>query len=59
MSPHALEPLPHEQQNNNNTCLHSRLVDDIANAGGPNSGMVKCLECGMIIADPHPQREDS
>lgn len=59
MSSHALEPLSHKQQNNDKACQHNRLVEDVPDSSATNAGMVKCVECGTVIADPHVRRKNT
>lgn len=35
-------------------CRHKRLVDRILAKNGKETGKVRCLECGAIIADQTP-----
>lgn len=35
-------------------CRHKRLVDRILTDNGKESGKVRCLECGEVIADQTP-----
>lgn len=36
------------------TCRHKRLVDRILTDNGKETGKVRCLECGEVIADHTP-----
>ncbi|MBI4002237.1 MAG: hypothetical protein HY348_10680 [Nitrospira defluvii] len=35
-------------------CRHKRLVDRVLTENGQETGKVRCLECGEIIADHTP-----
>jgi hypothetical protein len=36
-----------------NSCAHSRAIDDVLTARGKRTGKVRCLECLTIIDDPY------
>ncbi|MCE7966549.1 MAG: hypothetical protein DYH04_14390 [Nitrospira sp. NTP2] len=41
------------------SCRHQRLVDRVLTDSGTETGQVRCLECGAIIADqPSPQWQE-
>jgi hypothetical protein len=35
------------------TCAHQRLIDDVLTKSGKRTGQVRCLECGVVFADPY------
>ena len=38
-------------------CMHSRLISDCVSEAEHKAGMVRCVECGGVVPDPHLQRE--
>jgi hypothetical protein len=40
------------------TCTHSRLISDSVSEEEHEAGMVRCVECGSIIPNPHFQQDD-
>ncbi len=35
-------------------CTHSRMISNCGTEEEHNAGMVRCVECGSVIPDPHP-----
>lgn len=35
------------------SCVHSRMIDEVRTRGGKRTGKVRCLECQAIIDDPY------
>ena len=35
------------------TCIHSRMISDLVSVAQHEAGMVRCVECGTVIPDPH------
>ncbi|MBV6471356.1 MAG: hypothetical protein NBKEAIPA_03288 [Nitrospirae bacterium] len=53
-----LNPTPHKPTSTS-SCRHQRLVDRVLTDSGTETGQVRCLECGAIIADqPSPQWQE-
>ena len=38
-------------------CTHRRLISDCVSEEEHEAGMVRCVECGAIVPDPHFKRE--
>ena len=38
-------------------CTHTRLISDFVSVEQHEAGMVRCVECGGIIPNPHRQEE--
>jgi uncharacterized Zn finger protein len=38
-------------------CTHTRLISDSVTEEEHETGMVRCVECGGVVPDPHLQRE--
>ncbi|GMV48469.1 MAG: hypothetical protein AMXMBFR67_00120 [Nitrospira sp.] len=55
-----LNPTPHKPTStSSSSCRHQRLVDRVLTDSGTETGQVRCLECGAIIADqPSPQWQE-
>ncbi|KXJ99745.1 MAG: hypothetical protein UZ03_NOB001003143 [Nitrospira sp. OLB3] len=57
-----LNPTPHKPtstSSSSSSCRHQRLVDRVLTDSGTETGQVRCLECGAIIADqPSPQWQE-
>lgn len=49
-----LEQTPQRLPTNpSSTCTHSRLISDSVSVEEHKAGMVHCVECGIVIPDPH------
>lgn len=38
-------------------CEHRRLIEDVRTKEGQRTGRVRCVECGMIMPDPHDAQD--
>lgn len=43
---------PSSTSRSSGPCLHRRAIDDVLTKDGRKTGAIRCVECGMIIADP-------
>ena len=57
----SLRPSDHQPQSSpvkqSRACTHSRLISDSVTEDEHQSGKVRCVECGAIVADPYLKRD--